>query len=131
MKKTFIICLLALLLSLCGCSGDSSNRHIENPCEDPSYSTGYDDGHMAGYGEGYEEGIKYVLSALREGAYDWPVYMDIEDIDASIHDYMEFYHPDEDCCDVRDMIIYSDYEHYPLDELLDELIAKNIDEPTS
>ena len=131
MKKLFITCLIFCFCLLVGCSGDPSNWHIEDPTEDPSYSIGYDDGHMAGYDEGYEEGIKYALSVLRDSAYDWPVYMDIEDIDASIHDYMEFYHPDEDCCDVRDMIIYSDYEHYTLDELLDELIAKNIDEPTS
>lgn len=86
---------------------------------------------MAGYDEGYEDGIKYALSVLRDGACDWPVYMDIEDIDASIHDYMEAYHPGEDCCDVRDMIIYSDYEHHTLAELLDELIAENINEPAS
>lgn len=131
MKKTVIICLLVLLLSLCGCSGDPSNRHIEDPTEEPSYSIGYDDGHMDGYDEGYKDGIKYALSVLRDGAYDWPVYMDIEDIDASIHDYMVAYHSDEDCCDVRDMIIYSDYEHHTLEELLDELVAENINEPAS
>ena len=131
MKKTLIICLLVLLLSLCGCSGDPSDRNIDNPTEDTPYRIGYDDGHMAGYDEGYEEGIKYALSVLRGGAGDWPIYMDIEDIDASIHDYMKAYHPDGDCCDVRDMIIYSGYDHYTLDELLDELIAENIDEPAS
>ena len=113
-----------MALCLCffvGCSSEPNGK--DDFAEEEVYSVGYD--------QGYEDGIKYVLSALREGAYDWPIYMDIEDVDASIHDYMEAYHPDEDCCDVRDMIIYADYEHYTLDGLLDKLIAENIDEPTS
>ena len=56
------------------------------------------------------------------------IYMDIEDVDDSIHAYLEDY-PDIDCCDVRDMIIYnSDFEHYSLEELLETLIKENIDE---
>ena len=119
------------LCFLIGCSGNPGDRHIEDPTQSESYSIGYDEGHATGYDEGYEEGIKYVLSALREGANDWEIYMEIEDIDDSIHDYIEAYQPNVDCCDVRDLIIYSGYEHYTLNELLERLIDENIDEPTS
>ena len=118
MKQT-VICVLICLLVLCGCSFGSSS--IESYEQDEAYSIGY--------AEGYEDGIKYALSQLREGAVDWKIYMDIEDVDESIHAYLEDF-PDVDCCDVRDMIIYnSDFEHYSLEDLLESLIAENIDEP--
>ena len=118
MKKILLYLLLCLLV-LCGCSSNSSNMDTYE--QDEAYSVGYE--------KGYEDGIKYALSHLREGAVDWKIYMDIEDVDDSIHAYLEDY-PDIDCCDVRDMIIYNpDYEHYSLEDLLEELIAENIDEP--
>jgi len=103
---------------LCGCSSKPSS--IEEYEQDEAYNVGYD--------KGYEDGINYALSQLREGAVDWKIYMDIDDVDDSIHAYLEDY-PDIDCCDVRDMIIYnSDCEHYSLEELLETLIKENIDE---
>lgn len=117
MKRT-IICVFLCLLVLCGCSSKPSS--IEKYEQDEAYNVGYD--------KGYEDGINYALSQLREGAVDWKIYMDIEDVDDSIHAYLEDY-PDIDCCDVRDMIIYnSDCEHYSLEKLLETLIKENIDE---
>ena len=118
MKKV-IACLIICVLLLCGCLSEPSS--MEEYEQDDTYSVGYD--------RGYEDGIKYALSQLREGAVDWKIYMDIEDVDTSIHVYLEDF-TDVDCCDVRDMIIYNpDFEHYSLEDLLESLIAENIDEP--
>ena len=124
MKQAFI-CILLCLLILCGCSSETSSvetcEQDESSAQDEAYSIGYD--------KGYEDGIKYALSQLRDGAVDWKIYMDIEDVDDSIHAYLKDF-PDIDCCDVRDMIIYnSDFEHYSLEDLLENLIAENMDEP--
>ena len=117
--KKIITCLMLCCLVLCGCSSEPSS--IEEYGQDEAYNVGYD--------KGYEDGVKYALSQLREGAVDWKIYMDIEDVDDSLHAYLEDF-PDVDCCDVRDMIIYNpNFEHYSLEELLEILIAENIDEP--
>lgn len=117
MKRT-ILCVLLCLFVLCGCSAEPSSKSEYE--QDEAYNIGYD--------KGYKDGIKYALSQLREGAVDWKIYMDIEDVDDSIHEYLKDY-PDIDCCDARDVIIYNpDYEHYSLEELLESLIAENIDE---
>ena len=117
--KKLIVSLILCVLILCGCSSEPSN--IEAYEQDEAYNIGYD--------AGYEDGIKYVLSQLRDGAVDWKIYMDIEDVADSIHAHLKDF-PGIECCDVRDMIIYNpDYEHYSLEDLLEELIAENIDEP--
>ncbi len=110
MKKLLVCCLLLCFLS--GCISNPSNR--EDFRKTDAYSVGY------------EEGIQHALTILRENANDWDRYMNIEDIESSIRIYFN-----DSCVDVdevRDAIIYHpDFEHYTLEELLENLINENID----
>ena len=116
MKKIFVICLIAFLLS--GCTKSPSN--IDETRATHSYDVGYD--------EGYEAGVNYVLNSLRENANDFDAYVSVDNIEQGIREY---YKNDDsvDVDDMRDMIIFSgENELRTLREILEELIDYSIDE---
>lgn len=120
-KKILSICVLSCLCLLCGCS--EPDKYADYTKEEV-----YDEGYEEGYRSGYEEGIQYALDVLRENANDYEIFMDIEDIDESIHRYLGE-DTEVDCCEVRDCIIYHpDFEHYTLRDLLERIIQSSIKE---
>lgn len=122
-KRLFMFFGAVCLCLLYGCTSEPSR--FADYSEEEIYDTGYDEG----YDKGYEDGIAYVLSTLCENANGYDRFMNIEDIDDSIHSYLESQNFEGDCCDVRDCIIYHpDFEHYVFRDMLDELIQSCIDE---
>lgn len=122
-KRVFMVFGAVCLFLLCSCTSEPSR--FADYSEEEIYDGGYDEG----YDVGYAEGIAYVLSTLRDNANGYDRFMNIEDIDKSIHLYLDSQNFEGDCCDVRDCIIsHPDFEHYTLRDMLDELIQSCLDE---
>ena len=117
MRKCICLFVMIAICLLSCCSAWPSN--IDNSDDERAYQIGYD--------EGYKDGFEYVLSTLRDNANNSQRYMDIADIEESIHIYYRD-NPYVDADLVRDDIIYHpDFEHYTLAELLENLIMECIE----
>lgn len=133
--KTVLICAVIVVIAMVYIFGEkkasggntSSGRDYEGYDNDEIYDWGYEEGNREGYERGYREGMKYAIESLRDNAYDWDMYMNVEDIDESIHRCFEDYGAEAD--NIRDMIIYHpDFKRYSLEELLEKLIDESIPE---
>ncbi len=122
MKKAFLFSLfISLTLLLCACSYHSPEFE---GYDEESYSAGQEEGYEEGYDRGYEEGMKYAIEVMIDYASNNEHYMNIDDIEEGINRYYDTWGNDPG--DIRDMIIYGDFDTYSLKDLVGNLISECI-----